>query len=40
MKLWKVMIQVKNGLRHIMNMLGLSLFWNDFQMMSKLYADD
>ena len=26
MKLWKVMIQVKNGLRHIMNMLGLSLF--------------
>lgn len=40
MKLWKVMIQVRKCSQTYHEYVGIVPFWNDFQMMSKLYAAD
>ena len=40
MKLWKVMIQVRKWPQTYYEYAEIKPIWNDFQMMSKLFAAD
>ena len=39
-KLWKIMIQVRKCPQTYHEYAGIKPIWNDFQMMSKLFAAD